>query len=130
MPPYKFPEDFYTHLVQHTLTGIKGGKDRTTFLNIWMVNVEGRIFARSWGKSERSWFTAMQQQKEGQIKYGDTVIDVHGEVCKDPQVNEKVDAAYRARYNTPENTPYAIAITQPGYADYTMEFLFGGYAVQ
>ena len=120
---YRFPADFYQHLVDNTLTGIKTGKDRTTFLNIWMVNVDGRIFARSWGKSTRSWFTTLLDEKIGQIKYGEKVINITAVQCKDPLLNAKVDQAYRMRYTTPENLPYAIGITQPEYADFTMEFL-------
>jgi hypothetical protein len=118
-----FPTDFYRHLEDHTLTGIKAGKDRTTFLNIWMVNVEGRVFARSWGKSNRSWFTTLLDEKAGQIKYGDKVLNITATPCKDALMNTKIDRAYRTRYTTPENLPYAIGITQPEYTDYTMEFL-------
>jgi hypothetical protein len=120
---YSFPTDFHQHLEDHTLTGIKAGKDRTTFLNIWMVNVEGRVFARSWGKSNRSWFTTLLDEKTGQIKYGDKVLNIRAKPCKDALMNTKIDHAYRTRYTTPENLPYAIGITQPEYADYTMEFL-------
>ena len=68
-----FPSSFYDYLRDCTLVGIKGGRDRTTFLDIWMVSVEGRVFARSWNKSEKSWFTAFRDAGEGQIRYGDTV---------------------------------------------------------
>jgi hypothetical protein len=122
-----FPVDFYRHLEEHTLTGIKAGSVRTSFLNIWMINVEGRIFARSWGKSNRSWFTSLLEEKLGQIKYGETVIDISGVPCKDPLLNRKIDEAYLKRYTTPENLPYAISITQPEYANFTMEFLYQRY---
>lgn len=120
---YGFPKDFYQYLEENTLTGIKAGKDRTTFLNIWMVNVEGRIFARSWGKSSRSWFTTLLDEKKGQIKYGEKVINIKAVQCKDPLLNAKINKAYRMRYTTPENLPFAIGITQPDYANFTMEFL-------
>ncbi len=122
-PHFPFPQDFYQHLKAHTLTGIKAGKERTTFLNIWMVQVDGRVFARSWGKSNRSWFTTLLDKQHGQIKYGDTVIDITGIPCKDPLLNTRIDQAYLDRYTTPENMPYAVGITQPEYAEFTMEFL-------
>lgn len=121
---HRFPPGFYQYLEDNTLTGIKAGKDRTTFLNIWMVNVDGRIFARSWGKSTRSWFTTLLAEKTGQIKYGEHLLNITAVQCNDPLLNAKIDQAYRLRYTTPENLPYAIGITQPEYADYTMEFLF------
>ncbi|HMR43303.1 MAG TPA: DUF2255 family protein [Saprospiraceae bacterium] len=123
MPHTNFPPDFYEHLKQNTLTGIKAGSRRDSFLDIWMVNVEGRIFARSWGKSEKSWFTALLQEKTGQIKYGDRIINIEGIPCKDAALNAKIDQAYLARYTSSENLPYAIGITQPEYAGYTMEFV-------
>jgi Uncharacterized protein conserved in bacteria (DUF2255). len=121
----QFPADFYEHLRTNSLTGIKAGKDRTSFLDIWMVNVDGRIFARSWGKSERSWFTTLlEEPTTGQIKYGDRIIDVSGVPCKDPALNKLIDNAYLERNTTPENIPYAQGISQPEYADYTMEFVY------
>jgi hypothetical protein len=119
-----FPASFYQHLRNHNLTGIKGGHDRSTFLEIWMVEVNGRVFARSWNKSTRSWFTAFQETGEGEIKYGDEIIRVKGRQLKDdPQMTALINQAYLDRYTEPENIPYAEGITQPEYADYTMEFL-------
>ena len=43
------------YINSHNLIGIKAGKERETFLEIWMVTVENRIFARSWGFAEKSW---------------------------------------------------------------------------
>lgn len=126
MPATFFPSSFYKHLQQNTLTGIKGGTSRTGFLNIWMVEVEGRVFARSWGKSERSWFTALQQEGVGEIQYGYQVLPIVGKICTDPEINKKINAAYLKRYSTPENKVYAKAITQPEYANYTMELIFTG----
>ena len=73
-----FPEEFYKHLEKYNYTEIKGGINRKTFLEIWVVSVENRIFARSWNKSERSWFTAFLETGIGQFKYGDQIIEVSG----------------------------------------------------
>jgi hypothetical protein len=118
-----FPTDFYHYLEDNTLTGIRAGKERSTFLLIWMVNVDGRIFARSWGKSKRSWFTTLLDEKIGQIKYGERVINITAVPCNDSVLNSKINEAYMRRYTTAENLPYAIGITQPEYVDFTMEFL-------
>jgi hypothetical protein len=123
----QFPAEFYEYLKHNSLTGIKAGKDRNSFLDIWMVQVDGRIFARSWGKSERSWFTTLlQEPATGQIKFGDRIINVSGVPCKDAALNKLIDKAYLERYTTPENIPYAQGISQPEYADYTMEFVYVG----
>ena len=120
-----FPEDFYEYLNQNSLVGIKGGLERPTFLEIWMVEVDKRIFARSWNKSERSWFTKFQEVGVGQIQYGDNILSVKGEkLPHEAELTELINQAYLTKYNTKENLFYSQGITQPEYFDYTMEFFY------
>ncbi|MAQ75881.1 MAG: hypothetical protein CL613_06075 [Aquimarina sp.] len=120
----EFPQDFCKYLKSHTLIGIKGGEEPRSFLDIWMVEVNGRIFARSWNKSKRSWFTAFVDTGSGQIKYRDKIIGVKG-VKLNPgnKIQSDIDAAYLSKYTQPENLSYAEGISQPEYYDYTMEFI-------
>lgn len=118
-----FPEDFYTYLSNHTLVGIKGGTTRETFLPIWMVTVDGRVFARSWNKSRKSWFTEFLNSGLGEIKYGDRVLKVSGkQVSADDPINPKISEAYLLKYDQPANLKYSQGISQPEYFDHTMEF--------
>lgn len=118
-----FPEDFYSHLKTHNYTEIKGGTERNTFLEIWMVSVNNRVFARSWNKSSRSWFTAFLDTGVGQLKYGEKVIIVKGKkLDASAPIQEGINQAYLKRYNQKENIFYSEGITQPEYLDYTMEF--------
>ncbi|MEO0895635.1 MAG: DUF2255 family protein [Bacteroidota bacterium] len=120
-----FPNDFIQFLHQHTLVGIKGGEQRKTFLDIWMVEVGGRVFARSWSKSERSWFTAFQQESFGEIRYGKSILRVKGiKLSHDPNLSDNINQAYLTKYTQEQNIRYAQGITQPEYVDYTMEFFF------
>lgn len=118
-----FTKDFYTYIANNTLVEIKGGLLRPTFLKIWMVEVEKRIFARSWNKSDKSWFTEFQKTGIGEIKYGDKIILVKGEKLN-PQnlINQKICTAYIHKYDQPENLKYSKGISKPEYFDYTMEF--------
>tara|TARA_R100000935_G_scaffold46611_1_gene70092 strand:- start:301 stop:678 length:378 start_codon:yes stop_codon:yes gene_type:complete len=119
-----FPIEFYHYLKNHTLIQIKGGTERDSFLSIWMVEVEGRIFARSWNKSNRSWFTEFENTGVGEIKYGNYILNVEGKkLNKQDLFNELIDQAYLLKYTQPENIKYAEGISKPEYADYTMEFL-------
>ncbi|TRO67553.1 DUF2255 family protein [Christiangramia sabulilitoris] len=118
-----FSKDLYKYLATNTLIEIKGGLTRPTFLKIWMVEVDRRIFARSWNKSERSWFTEFEKTGIGEIKYGEKIIRVKG-VKIDPgnPINQKISNAYIKKYDQPENLKYAEGISKPEYFDYTMEF--------
>ncbi|MDX1752631.1 MAG: DUF2255 family protein [Salinimicrobium sediminis] len=119
-----FPNDFQDYLNRHTLIGIKAGVNRESFLNIWMVQVGDRFFSRSWNKSPNSWFTSFITSGVGQIKYGESIINVLGKkVLPDDPVHKSINMAYLQKYDQPENLVYSRGITQPEYADYTMEFL-------
>ncbi|MFD1096142.1 DUF2255 family protein [Salegentibacter chungangensis] len=118
-----FPKDFQAYLANNTLIEIKGGNVRPSFLKIWVVEVNDRIFARSWNKSEKSWFTEFQNTGIGEIKYGDKILKVSGKKLnsKNP-INLKISEAYIKKYNQPENLKYSKGISQPEYFNYTMEF--------
>jgi hypothetical protein len=118
-----FPSDLFDYLNNHTLVGIKGGRERKGFLNIWMVEVDGGLFSRSWNKSSKSWFTEFQRTGIGEIKYKTKVLKVRGNQLpfEDPQ-QDKINEAYLKKYDQPENLPYSRGITQPEYRNYTMEF--------
>ena len=116
-------KELIEYLNKNTLIEIKGGLEREKFIKIWMVNVGDRIFARSWNKSKKSWFTEFQKVGVGQIKFGENILTVFGKKTqKDDEINAKIDEAYLRKYRQPENIGYAYGITQPEYADYTMEF--------
>ncbi|QCX40862.1 DUF2255 family protein [Aureibaculum algae] len=120
-----FPKDLYNYLTNNSLIEIKGGLERKTFLSIWMVAVEDRIFARSWNKSNKSWFTEILKTGIGQIKYSDKIISITGKKLNaDNDVNSLIDQAYLEKYIQKENINYAEGITQPEYSDYTMEFFY------
>ena len=119
-----FPEDFYTYLNENTLVEVKGGTTRKSFLHIWLVVVEGRVFGRSWNKSEKSWFTAAVKTGVGAIKYGEKILEVKGrKVAFDDPIQHRVSQAYIDKYHQPENIAYAEGIAQKEYFDRTLEFV-------
>ena len=120
-----FPDKFFEYLQEHTLVEIKGGNRRSGFLKIWMVRVEDRVFARTWNRSPKSWFIDFQTFGISQIKCGPIVLDVYGrKLEKTDPMNKLIDQAYLKKYVQPENLIYAKGISQPDYADYTMEFFY------
>jgi len=118
-----FPKSFYTALSEDTLFEVKGGTKRDSFLEIWMVEVDNRVFARSWSKSERSWFTAFLEEGQGEIRYRGNVLKVEGiQVNPTDPVHSKINQAYLLKYTQEGNRYYAEGITQPQYVHYTLEF--------
>jgi hypothetical protein len=106
------------------LIGIKAGKERSTFLEIWMVVVENRIFARSWGLSERSWYHTFLNDNKGFLKCGDHITPIVACIPADIlAITGRINEAYLKKYDFGENSFYATGITEQRHADKTMEFI-------
>jgi hypothetical protein len=108
----------------NNLIGIKAGKDRATFLDIWMVIVDNRIFARSWGFAEKSWYNNFKVDNEGELKCGENILKIKAVIPADLiEISAKINNAYLAKYNFGANAKYAIGIIQKEHILKTMEFV-------
>ena len=120
-----FPQDIYNDLKNNTLTEIKGGTSHHTFSPVWIVEVDQRLFARSWWQSEHSWFTEILKYGVGQMKIDATIFAVRGEkLDKNDPIHLKINEAYLKKYTKKEDVMYAEGMTKPEYAEYTMEFFY------
>ena len=112
------------YINSHNLIGIKAGKERETFLEIWMVTVNNRIFARSWGFAERSWYNTFLNDSNSEIKCGDQVFKIIAEIPNDlDALNEKISQAYLDKYDSGDNSYYAKGIIEQNHVERTMEFI-------
>lgn len=105
--------------------GIKAGTERDTFLEIWMVVVDDRIFARSWGFAERSWFNTFLKNSVGEIKCGDHICKIKAEIpTHEEGLMTKINNAYLSKYTSTEhNKKYAVGIIEQAHIEKTMEFI-------
>ncbi|TAF35025.1 MAG: DUF2255 family protein [Cytophagales bacterium] len=88
------------------------------------VVVDGRIFARSWGLAEKSWYNSFLQDPIGEIKCGEMIFKIKAIVPIDNKlITEKINAAYLTKYNTEHNIKYAKGIVEEKHTQRTMEFL-------
>lgn len=67
-------------------------------VTIWVVRVGDELYVRSYRGRVSGWFRATQVRHEGRIQAGGIARDVTFVEEADPGVNDKVDAAYRAKY--------------------------------
>lgn len=112
------------YINSHNLIEIKAGNERETFLEIWMVIVGDRIFARSWGFAERSWYNTFLKDNSGQIKCGNEIFDIKAQIPNDlNEIEQQINEAYLAKYDSGENSFYAQGIIKKEHADKTMEFI-------
>lgn len=108
----------------NNLTGIKAGFERPDFLNIWMVIVDNRIFARSWGFAEKSWYNSFLHNPAGELNCGGQVFTIKAVIPNDlDKLTEKINAAYLEKYNSGANSVYAQGIVTEEHVRKTMEFI-------
>ena len=66
------------------------------FIDITIVATKGRFFVRQYKFGTKSWYDAFLANPDGQMKIGDTIIDIDGVKPADlDEVNPKVNKAYR-----------------------------------
>ncbi|MFY0254185.1 DUF2255 family protein [Chitinophaga sp. 30R24] len=119
---HPFPDHIIKYVNTHDLIGIKAGGDRDKSIEIWMVVVDDRIFARSWGLAERSWFTAFQEDPTGVIECGDEIVPVTAIVIPDDhELNVAINKAYLLKYNHGENAMYAREMIDRNHLSRTVE---------
>jgi hypothetical protein len=112
------------YINNNNLIGLKAGKERSSFLEIWMVVVNNRIFARSWGFAEKSWYHTFMSGPLGQIKCGDNIFEIKASIPKDLDIfTPLINLAYLEKYNFGANAEYAIGIIEQKHIDKTMEFV-------
>ncbi|MFC3757613.1 DUF2255 family protein [Chryseobacterium tructae] len=108
----------------NTIIEIKAGSERLDFLEIWMVIIQDRIFARSWGLAERSWYNTFLKCPAGQIKCDDILYNIKAIIPEDlNQLTEEINQAYLTKYNFGRNSKYAIGIIEDKHVRRTMEFI-------
>ncbi len=112
------------YIKSHNLIGLKAGENRTSFLEIWMVTVQGRIFARSWGLAEKSWYNSFIQDNKGQIKCGEIIYNIKAVIPEDlHEISAEINHAYLEKYDSGSNSKYAQGIIQQEHIEKTMEFV-------
>jgi hypothetical protein len=120
-----FSKAFLKCINETQITGVRAGKDRTKFTGIWMVEVEGRIFARSYQLSERSWYTAFVNGDSGDIKCGKEIIPVKGlKPAGIDVINAAINKAYEKKYLVKaHNKKWVDGLAQAERVARTIEFI-------
>ncbi|MDX8510426.1 DUF2255 family protein [Mesorhizobium captivum] len=74
------------------------GKTYGTPTWIWSVVVDGELYARAYNGQNSRWYKAASAQGAGRIAIAGLTQDVSFEATNDAALNDRIDAAYRAKY--------------------------------
>ncbi|CQH64739.1 maltose O-acetyltransferase (plasmid) [Halobacterium hubeiense] len=103
----QWPEDELTEIVEsddlHIAPFREDGETYGTPTWIWSVAVEGDLYVRAYNGQDSSWYQAAVRENAGRIEAAGTTKDVSFESVEDEELNDRIDDAYRTKY---EGSPY------------------------
>jgi hypothetical protein len=67
-------------------------------VTIWVVHVGDDVYIRSWRGRAGAWYRAARSRHEGHIRAGGIEKDVTFAEEAAPDLNDQIDAVYRAKY--------------------------------
>ena len=67
-------------------------------VTIWVVREGDDLYVRSWRGRSGAWYRGVQERHQGHIQAGGVDKDIDLVAVDDEELNERIDAAYRAKY--------------------------------
>jgi len=67
-------------------------------VTIWVVRLGDNLYVRSVNGRTSAWFRGTQTRQEGHIRAGGVEKDITFVEETDPDLNDRIDAAYRTKY--------------------------------
>lgn len=104
------------------IMGVRAGTEHK-FTGVWVVVVEGRIFARSWSDKPTGWFRAFRKQPAGTIQIGDREIRVRGKLVRSARILDAITTAFGEKYNTKASRKWVDGFAEPERLATTIEFI-------
>ena len=104
------------------IMGVRAG-DEHRHTGVWVVVVDGRVFARSWNDKPTGWFQAFRKQASGTVQVGDLELPVRGRVVRSARIRDAVTAAYGEKYPTKGSRKWVEGFAEPERVANTIEFI-------
>ena len=106
------------------IMGVRAGTEHK-YTGVWVVVVEGRIFARSWSDKPTGWFRAFRKQPAGTIQIGEREISVRGKLVRSARILNSVTMAFGEKYHTKASQKWVDGFAEPERLATTLEFIPG-----
>ena len=119
-PARRFPSADVAALDAAKILGVRAGADHRP-TGVWVVVVEGRVFARSWNDKPTGWYRAFRASPEGSISLGKREIPVRASPVRSERLRAAVSAAYGAKYDTKASEKWVRGFAEPEREANTLE---------
>ena len=117
-----FTDDIVAVLDKAKILGVRSGTTHR-YTGVWVVVVEGRVFARSWNDKPTGWFRAFRKEPAGTIQMGGDEIPVTAKLVRSARLRDAVTAAFAEKYPTKGSKKWVDGFAEPERAINTIEFV-------
>ena len=104
------------------IIGVRAGSEHR-YTGVWVVVVEGRVFARSWSDKPTGWFQAFRSEPKGAIQVGEREISVRAKPVRSARLRDAVTEAFGEKYNTKGSRKWVEGFAEESRLLTTMEFV-------
>jgi len=104
------------------IMGVRAGTEHR-YTGVWVVVVEGRVFARSWNDKPTGWFQAFRKEPSGSVQVGDLELAVRGKLVRSARVRDAVTLAFGEKYPTKGSRKWVEGFADPARVVNTIEFI-------
>ena len=104
------------------IMGVRAGTEHK-YTGVWVVVVEGRVFARSWNDKPTGWFRAFRKEPSGMIQVGERDIPVRGKPVRSARIRDAVTEAFGEKYPTKGSRKWVEGFAEPDRVINTLEFV-------
>jgi hypothetical protein len=118
----RFSKEQIEALTRAKILGVRAGAEHR-YTGVWVVVVEGRVFARSWNDKPTGWFRAFRAQPQGSLQFAGQEVAVVGKPVRSSRLRDAVSAAYAEKYNTKASQKWVQGFAEPERTVNTLEFL-------
>lgn len=103
--------------------GIRAGRAPHRFIGIWMVELDGRVFVRSWTMKPHGWYRTFLEDPIGAIQLGKREVPVRARPVNSEALKDRVSRAYFEKYDTPASLKYCRGFARGRRRDTTTELV-------
>ena len=117
-----FTDDVVEAFRKAKIMGVRAGTEHR-YTGVWVVVVEGRVFARSWNDKPTGWFQAFRKKPSGSVQVGDLELAVRGKLVRSARVRDAVTLAFGEKYPTKGSRKWVEGFADPARVVNTIEFI-------
>ena len=117
-----FPEAVIDAFNRAKIIGVRSGTQHK-YTGVWVVVVNGRVYARSWNDKPTGWFRAFKREPDGMVQVATVEIPVRARLHRSARIIGAVTNAFAQKYNSKGSHKWVEGFADPERELTTLEFV-------